>query len=102
MVCRQTILARLDARRPSLPQMSSWTSAHAQGYFSATFLMLVAFDGFTLSRFSEAMSLQIGLVGRDRFLIPLKTNARHVRNVKQSVTNIIRFLQDRIGPVLPF
>jgi hypothetical protein len=31
------------------PQMSSWTSAHAQGYFSATILMLVAFDGFTLS-----------------------------------------------------
>jgi hypothetical protein len=31
------------------PQTSSWTSAHAQGYFSATILMLVAFDGFTLS-----------------------------------------------------
>jgi hypothetical protein len=41
--------ARGSARRASLPQMSSWTSAHAQGYFSATFLMLVAFDGFTLS-----------------------------------------------------
>jgi hypothetical protein len=31
------------------PQASSWTSAHAQGYFSAIILMLVAFDGFTLS-----------------------------------------------------
>jgi hypothetical protein len=51
---------------------------------------------------SEAMSLQIGLAGRDRFLIPFKTSARHDRNVKQSVTNIVRFLHDRIGPVLPF
>jgi hypothetical protein len=31
------------------PQTSSWTSAHAQGYFSATILVLVAFEGFTLS-----------------------------------------------------
>ena len=74
----------------------------AQGYFSATILEHMAFGGLTLSPCSEAMSLQIGLVGRDRFLIPLKTNARHVRNVKQSVTNFIRFLQDKIGPVLPF
>jgi hypothetical protein len=48
------------------------------------------------------LSLQISLVGRDRFLIPFKTNARHVRNVKQSATNFIGLLQDRIGPVLPF
>jgi hypothetical protein len=41
--------ARLDAHRASWPQPSSWTSAHAQGLFSATILMLVAFDGFTLS-----------------------------------------------------
>ena len=40
------------------------------------------FDGLTLSPCYEAMSLQIGLAGRDRFLIPFKTNARHVRNVK--------------------
>jgi hypothetical protein len=31
------------------PQTSSWTSAHAQGYFSATILVLVVFDGFALS-----------------------------------------------------
>jgi hypothetical protein len=37
-------------------------------------------------------SLQIGLASRDRFLIPFKTNARHVRNVKQSVTNFIGLL----------
>ena len=60
MVCRQTIRARLDARRASLPQMSSWTSAHAQGYFSATFLMLVAFDGFTLSLCCRAQSQDAG------------------------------------------
>jgi hypothetical protein len=29
------------------PQTSSWTSARAQGYFSATILVLVTFDGFT-------------------------------------------------------
>ncbi len=40
----------------------------------------------------KTMNLQIGLAGRDRFLIPFKTNARHVRNVKQSVTNFIGFL----------
>ena len=69
---------------------------------AGTILVLVGFDGFTLSDCYEAMSLQIGPVGRDSFLIPFKTNARHVRNVKQSVTNFIRPLQDRIGPVLPF
>ena len=58
-------------------------------FHAATILVLVAFDGDT---FSEAMSLQIGLVGRDRFLIPFKTNARQVRNVKQSVTNFIGLL----------
>jgi hypothetical protein len=65
---------------------------------------LVPFSGKepTLSLCYKTMSLQIGLIGRDCFLIPLKTDAGHVRNVKQSVTNIIRFLQDRIGPVLPF
>jgi hypothetical protein len=46
-LCSQTIRARLDARRASLPQTSYWTSAHAQGYFSATILVLVAFEGFT-------------------------------------------------------
>jgi hypothetical protein len=38
--------ARLDAHRASLPQPSSWTSAHAQGLFSSTILGLVVFDGF--------------------------------------------------------
>jgi hypothetical protein len=28
---------------------SSWTPAHAQDYFTATILALVAFDGFTVS-----------------------------------------------------
>jgi hypothetical protein len=32
------------------PQTSSWTSAHAQGYFSATILEYLAFDGFTRNR----------------------------------------------------
>jgi hypothetical protein len=40
---------RLDVRRASLPQTSSWTSAHPQGYFSATILVLMTFDDFTLS-----------------------------------------------------
>jgi hypothetical protein len=31
------------------PQTSSWTSAHAQGYFSATILEYLAFEGFALS-----------------------------------------------------
>jgi hypothetical protein len=48
--------------------------------------MLVTFEGFTLSPCYEMVSLQIGLVGRDRFLVLFKTNARHVRNVKQSVS----------------
>ena len=82
----------LDAGRASLPQTSSWTRRVAQGYFSATILEHMAFGGLSLSPCSEAMSLQIGLVGRDRFLIPFKTNARHVRNVKQSVTNFIGLL----------
>jgi hypothetical protein len=46
----------------------------------------------TLSPCYKTKSLQMSLVGSDRILIPLKTNARHVRNVKQSVTNIVRFL----------
>ena len=32
------------------------------------------------------MNLEIDLVGRDRLLIPFKTNARHVRKVKQLVS----------------
>jgi hypothetical protein len=37
----------------------------------------------------ETLSLQVGWIGRDRFLIPFKANARHIRNVKQSVTDFI-------------
>jgi len=37
----------------------------------------------------ETMSLQTGLVGRDGAFIPFKANARHIRNVKQSVTDFI-------------
>jgi hypothetical protein len=37
--------------------------------------------GLTVSPCHETMSLQIGLAGRDCFLTPFKTNARHVRNV---------------------
>jgi hypothetical protein len=40
---------RGSTRRASSPQTSSWTSAHAQGYFSATILEHLAFEGFTLS-----------------------------------------------------
>jgi hypothetical protein len=35
------------------------------------------------------VSLQIGLAGRDGVLVPFKTNARHVGNVKESVTDFI-------------
>jgi hypothetical protein len=53
---------------------------------------LRAFGGLRLSPCYKTMSLQIGLAGRDRFLIPFKTDARHARNVKQSVTNFIGLL----------
>ena len=35
-----------------------------------------------LSPCYETMSLQVDLIGCDRFLIPFKANARHIRNVK--------------------
>ena len=46
-------------------------------------------DGLFLSPCYETMSLQVGLVGRDGVLVPFKANARHIRNVKQSVTDFI-------------
>ena len=46
-------------------------------------------DDLSLSPCYETMSLQIGLVGRDGVLVPFKANARHIRNVKQSVTDFI-------------
>jgi hypothetical protein len=46
-------------------------------------------DGLILLPCYETMSLQIGLVGRDGVLVPFKANARHIRNVKQSVTDYI-------------
>jgi hypothetical protein len=52
----------------------------------------LAFDGLTVSPCCETMSLQIGLVGRGRFLIPFEANAKHIGNVKQSVTNFIWLL----------
>jgi hypothetical protein len=60
-------------------------------FHGATTLEHMAFGGLTLSCY-ETMSLQIGLAGRDRFLIPFKSNARHIGNVKQSVTNFIGLL----------
>jgi hypothetical protein len=51
-----------------------------------------AFGGLTLSACYETMSLQIGLAGRDRFLVPFEANAGHIGNVKQSVTNFIWLL----------
>jgi hypothetical protein len=39
-------------------------------------------DGLILLPCYETMSLQIDLIGRDRFLIPFKANAWHVRNAK--------------------
>jgi hypothetical protein len=62
----------------------------------------MAFDDLELSPCYETMSLQIGLIGRDRFLIPFEANAKHIGNVKQSVTNFIWLVEDRIGPILPF
>ncbi len=47
-------------------------------------------DDLSLSPCYETMSLQIGSVGRDGVLVPFKANARHIRNVKQSVTDFIR------------
>ena len=49
-------------------------------------------DGLSLSPCHETTSLQVDLMGRDRFLIPFKANARHIGNVKQSVTNFIGLL----------
>ena len=49
-------------------------------------------DGLILLPCYETMSLQIGLAGCDRFLIPFEANARHIGNVKQSVTNFIGLL----------
>jgi hypothetical protein len=60
--------------------------------FGVTLLKQKVFDGLTLSPCYKTMSLQIGLAGRDRFLIPFKANARHIGNVKQSVTNFIGLL----------
>jgi hypothetical protein len=78
-------------KTPDYARLIRTALAEAHG-FPATFLMLVAFDGLTLSACYETMSLQIGLAGRDRFLIPFKANARHIGNVKQSVTNFIWLL----------
>ena len=52
----------------------------------------MAFDDLELSPCYETMSLQIGLAGRDRFLVPFEANAGHIGNVKQSVTNFIWLL----------
>ena len=49
-------------------------------------------DDLSLSPCYETMSLQIGSVGRDGVLVPFKANARHIRNVKQSVADFIRSL----------
>jgi hypothetical protein len=49
-------------------------------------------DGLILLPYYETMGLQIGLAGCDRFLIPFEANARHIGNVKQSVTNFIWLL----------
>jgi hypothetical protein len=68
-------------------------------------LMLVKVRGFypvTFSPCCATVSLQIGLVGSDCFLVPFEANARDIRNAKQSLTDFIGFLEDRIGPVLPF
>jgi hypothetical protein len=46
-------------------------------------------DGLSLSSCYETMSLQVDLIGGDRFLIPFKANARHIGDVKQSVTDFI-------------
>ena len=61
-------------------------------FHAATILVLVAFGGLSPSPCYETMSLQIGLAGRHRFLIPFEANARHIGNVKQSVTNFIGLL----------
>ena len=49
-------------------------------------------DDLILSPCYETMSLQGCLVGRDGIVVPFKANARHIRNVKQSVTNFIGLL----------
>ena len=42
--------------------------------------------------FFEKLGLEISLVGRDRFLVPFETHARHVGNVEHSVTNFVGLL----------
>ena len=65
----------------------------AQGYFSATILRAHGVRrSHLVTLLQDDESLQIGLASRDRFLIPFKANARHVRNVKQPVTNFIGLL----------
>ena len=46
-------------------------------------------NGLMLLPCYETMSLQVDLIGGDRFLIPFKANARHIGDVKQSVTDFI-------------
>ena len=51
-------------------------------------MSLVLEEDSTVSPCYEAMSLEIGLVGHDCFLVPFKANARHVRNMKQHVEDV--------------
>ena len=84
---------RLDAGRPFLPQMLSWRSARRSRLFlSHDFGANGVRRSHLVTLLEDDESLQIGLASRDRFLIPFKTNARHVRNVKQSVMNFIGLL----------
>jgi hypothetical protein len=44
---------------------------------------------------------EIDQVGCDRVLIPLKADARDLGNVQQAVVDLVRLLQDGVGPILP-
>ncbi len=62
----------------------------SEGLKQAGYTIQERADDLSLSPCYETMSLQIGSVGRDGVLVPFKANARHIRNVKQSVTDFIR------------
>jgi hypothetical protein len=79
------------------PAAGSDTCPDGQGFQGTTLPRRRHLDARDVRRFylilaTRRYALEIGLIGHDRFLIPFKTNARHVSNVKQSVTDFIGLL----------
>jgi hypothetical protein len=88
-VCSQTMCPRLEARHTGV---IFDVGAGSRLFLSHDFGARNVRQFYLVTLLQDDESLQIGLAGRDRFLIPFKTDARHVRNVKQSVTNFIGLL----------